>query len=263
MIARRYGCLLDPPKIAGQRPDWLFALPHVSRMPSSANLDDLILDVRDQGGLGSCVAVSFVGAERMVRVAEGETGTTIGSAEFAYWLARKIDRSEDEDAGTTFRSLLDAVRKLGLPPESAWPYDDRDTGSPNDPFRKQPSTDAFRQAYDRRIEYRRIAQIDPSARLDAIREAIAGRRPVLFGAEVSTDFEYNRFDPRKPLDPPKVSAGRHAQIAKGYRADGSFEILNSWGADWGANGCSLWSAKYMATASDVWVLSRAGSFSIS
>ena len=249
MTARRLGWRPDPPGHPGT-PTKRFAA-RSGAIALRGSLASLVVDVRDQGQLGSCVAVSGVQALRMREIAQGvpTASVVLGSALYGYFYGRAEDgmASLAYDAGTTHASFFQGMSEYGLAPESIWPYSDLDTGAGSDPFRRFPPAEAVRLGFDQRaVVAQAIDDPDPRVRLDAVRSAISELRPVLLGCDVDKAFETGDFDPTKPLDPPTVSAGGHAMIVEAYDGD-IFTILNSWGEDFGTNGRILFSSAYLAT----------------
>jgi hypothetical protein len=250
----RLGWLADPPKGEGERPDFdAGALFGAAPAPPAADLMPLVVSVFKQHW-GSCVAQAVCQAIRMRdRAALGPSSVpTLGSRSFAYLISRAHHHAEDRDDGTNFRSMFTALSKLGLPPEDAWPYD-RSPGA----FKVPPSTDAFRLAYDarRRIAYHRIYE-EGSARLDAVRRAIAAGHPVCFGMNVTEAFGAEHFDATAPLAPMRgAPVGGHALLIVGYDARG-FRVLNSWGESWGDHGTFIASPDLIVEqARDLWLVS--------
>lgn len=290
------GWIPDPPKAPAETPDRLLGSLRLSSVfPRATSLRHLVLSVLDQGGIESCVANAVAQAIRIsqVRIALGRATTgdeveralsiPLGSRLFAYWFARSYHGAQDVDIGTHLRSCFAAVQKFGIPPEAIWPYSDSRapavlvggvggewvpaSGAASAPFARMPGGNAIRLAFDQHAPttYNRID--DPGYdRVDAMKRAISSGYAVAFGTVIGRGFRDNAFDASTPLDPPPASeaVGGHAMVAIGYDGD-AFEIVNSWGTGWGAEGYALLSSEYLAweETRDLWVVERAPFFSSS
>lgn len=242
--------------------------------PPPAAINDDLVKVVDQGGLGSCTANATGQAMRaaeilaLVEVAREDWATagndpaTFDAIEstrqhneqldfwsrlFAYYLARSYTKDQHQDTGTQIRLIFTAVNKYGFVPESVWPYSD-DT-SPAAPAFKNPPANAYRLAYDARasaenvqrkvVDYARITS-SGTQRIADIKAAIAQRHLVVFGTLVTEQFcgdpsASNGNAIPKPASTTKDIAGGHALCVGGYDADGA-KIVNSWGTAWGGRG---------------------------
>jgi hypothetical protein len=197
-------------------------LDRVSAPPPSASLRHLIPSILNQGNLG-------------------------------YYYARAASPGNTQvDSGTQIRCVFDAIRKLGYCPESAWPYD-------IDTFTFMPGAAAVRAAYDQRSIYYRITSTG-AQRITDICTAVAGDHAVVFGTPVSNSI-FNA-DPTKPLGPPigEEIVGGHAMTVVGYkpgRVAGivDFDIVNSWGEEWGDHGYFTMADTYLAWSetTDLWI----------
>lgn len=253
---RALGYIPDPPKGVNERPDFDAAL-RFDRFspPSSADLTSRVVEVLDQGRLGSCVAQAALQAIRIRdKIERVNAVPPLGSRLFLYYLSRATHHATGYDTGTNLRSAFGALARFGVPPEDAWAYDD--TPGPGAPFTRMPSSDAFRRAYDARrvIRYERIYDVG-TERLDLLRRAISDGHPVCFGLDVTADFVEERFDPSVPLPPfESRRIGGHAMVLVGYDPDG-FLALNSWGQRWGVGGtCRLSNELVRSQLRDLWTV---------
>lgn len=253
-MRRGLGWIPDRAKRPDETPDVRYAATRTAPPPPAHSLDELVLDVLDQGSLSSCTANAAAQAIRMRHVAQGITAPPLMSRLFAYFAARSWDGTVDQDAGAMLRSVFDGLAKLGFCAETVWPYVDIDGGDPVAPFRVEPPTAAFRAAHDQlgSTSYQRIYSFGDE-RLVEIKQAIASGFPVVFGCGVSDDFCDGIVDATKPLPPPAKVTGQHAMVVIGYDG-GGFSILNSWGKDWGRMGRCLFSGDYMIEAGDLWIV---------
>lgn len=225
---------------------------------TSASLEPYVLNVLNQGQLGSCVANAGYQAIRMRQVRQGLPEPLLGSRLFGYWACRAAEHTTKFDTGTHLRTFFDVCNKFGFPPEVIWPYDARDDGDPNARFRRQPSTAAFTAAFDLRSPtvYQRI-EGGPGAP-EQVAQALWEGYPVAFGIDVSNAFARDDFDPHIPIGPaePQDVAGGHAMVFAGFDGD-RFRGLNSWGPGWGDGGYFWASKKFVEAARDIWVVKHA------
>lgn len=260
---RALGWLPDRPKAPGEPPDHdagplLAATP----IPPAASNRRLVVNVLDQGRLGSCVANAILQAVRAAQIREaGGLGPVprLGSRLYGYWCSRAFDHMTRIDGGTYLRSFFMALNKFGSCPEPIWPYD-------VSRFADMPPAAAFRAAFDQRSPtvYKRITDGTVKGVRDEIKRAVAAGYLVTFGTQVSEAFARNDLG-TAPLEPPAKGepiAGGHALCVVGYDGD-AFEIVNSWGVDWGDGGFCRFSGNYMAwgQTNDLWIVAEAPRYS--
>lgn len=224
-------------------------------VPETSDNARLILDILDQGGLGSCVGNGVTQAGRAEMVRAGAVGPALGSRLWVYYLARAADHDTANDDGCQIHNAAAAIARYGLPPEEVWPYSD--ANGPSAPFAKMPSPEAWRAAFDATFGLRehRITS-SGAARVDDVKRALGQGRVVVFGTDVSEDFCAGRFDPTVPLDPPvgQKIAGGHCRVYVSHDARG-VKVANSWSAGWGDGGYSIDSWDYVTWSgtTDLWV----------
>jgi C1A family cysteine protease len=249
----------DPPKKPADKPDLeagqlLKASPPP---PPAANIRHLVVDVLNQGGLGSCVSNAILQAVRCSHVKQGVQNPKLGSRLFGYYLSRAYHHDTANDSGTHLRLYFQAIAKFGFCPEDIYPYDDG-----GEKFKQMPSMAAFRAAFDQAnpTVYRRIAGMGAD-RIDAVKRAIAAGYGVCFGTDVDSDFCSNKLV--EPLLPPVSNiAGGHAMMIGGYDDD-VFDVLNSWGGGWGHTGWCRFSADYLTAdcTRDLWIVEKSPKYS--
>jgi hypothetical protein len=231
----------------------------IAKVPRSGSTREFIVDVLDQGPLGSCVVNGGLQAVRMSQRRQGAPHPPLGSRLWAYYLARAMSGMQLEDSGTYVRDFFQAITTFGFPPESAWPYITDEKR-----FKKMPGPDVFRVAYDQRAPtvYRKIFADGP-ARITAVKTAIALGFPVVFGTDVSEAFVDGDIDPDGIVPPIGLQiAGGHCLLVTSY-TDNRFEVCNSWGTSWGDGGFCTFSAEYIqwSRTSDLWIVEAAPPFS--
>jgi C1A family cysteine protease len=208
------------------------------------------------------VAKGIYAAHRRQHAASPERASRLA----IYYLARAVIGKQHQHSGCHLRDAFKVINTFGFCPESIWPYSD-DPGQDGS-FLRMPPTSAFRRSFDQRgsgrkpAEYRRI--MDTGAeRIEAVKQVIREGSPVLFGTNVSNAFAEDRL-PSGPIDPPGGDiAGGHAMVICGFDGD-RFDVLNSWGDDWGDAGWCTFSADYVAWVHtrDLWAVDVAPGFGL-
>ncbi len=261
---RGLGWKKDAPKQPGMKADYS-AVTKIGTTPppKSGSARPYILDILDQGQLGSCVGNGTMQAVRASQARQGVKAPPLGSRLWTYYMGRAIDHDTANDDGTQIRNAFTAISRLGFPPESVWPYSD-DSTSPNAPFRTMPSTEAFNKAYDQRatgnvVAYYRLPDND-ATRVEDVMRAIAAGYVVVFGTQVSDDFCSGNLG-TGPIAPPigKSIAGGHCMCLAEYDTSPSgivtFGVVNSWSASFGNGGWVTFSSDYVKwnQTNDLWI----------
>lgn len=175
---------------------------------------------------------------------------------FAYYNGRTLEGTVNEDSGCEIRDVLKQLHKIGVCPEIAYPYSDKDTGKSSDPFRVRPNDAAYKAALqDRLKEYRKLD--DTALRLRLVKEAIVRQQPVVFGFSVYENF--SAADKAGIMQMPKGEIeGGHAIWAVAYDDEKKVvKIQNSWDTDWGDRGYFYMPYDYISEldlADDFWAL---------
>lgn len=207
--------------------------------------------VEDQGSLGSCTGNASTSALEIVL----DTQVSL-SRLMAYYNAREIDGTVNEDAGAYIRSAIKGLMKVGASSEDIWPYIITR-------FNKRPSSAAYRQAQDliailKNYNYMRVTT------LDQVKQSLADRVPVVFGFAVPESFQslsgsYTLKLPR----PTEGFLGGHAVVAVGYNDRVKVPYIwvrNSWGDGWGLKGyfkmTQDWFTDNRRLVDDMWVIRK-------
>lgn len=231
--------------------------PEPTQLPAVVSLRDKMPAVYDQGELGSCTGNAIAGAMEFEEVFQGEQNGP-PSRLFIYYGEREIEGTTDQDAGAEIRDGLKVVSKLGVPPETDWPYD-------ISKFAERPSQTAYEHALKHQaIEY---ARLTPGQQGSPLRTCLANGKPFVFGFSVYESFE--GADVAKtgvmPMPNPDESLlGGHAVLCVGYDhsktrfPEPMFEVRNSWGPDFGDQGYFWMPARFMGSnnTSDFWTISK-------
>jgi C1A family cysteine protease len=171
---------------------------------------------------------------------------------FIYYNERVIEGTVDSDSGAQLRDGVKAVAKLGICPETDWPYD-------ISKFTQKPPAKAFTDARrDLARNYLRIPQV-----LSQMKGCLAAGYPFVFGFTVYQSFESAAVAKSGKVPMPRANEqvlGGHAVCAVGYDdAQQSFIVRNSWGPRWGKQGYCFMPYTYLSDpqlASDFWTLRK-------
>jgi len=234
--------------------DMLFsATVQAPALPKFVNIIGIRNKIEDQGEIGSCTGNSSTSA------LEISIGTRRPfSRLFAYYTAREIEGTTDQDAGATIRDVIKGLATRGVAYEETWPYDVRK-------FAQRPPAQAYAEAtalVNRMwgFEYMRVSN------LTELKSALALGYPVTFGFSVPEIFTSPRFNGflRLPTARDRMVGG-HAVVAVGYEdrvSEPYVWIRNSWGKSWGINGyfkmSQSWFTSPYRLADDMWVIRRKG-----
>ncbi len=151
---------------------------------------------------------------------------------FNYFLA-KPDKAQDCSVPVKLPDVLESMKKYGVPK-----YID---------FRKAcPSgitDEIFIHAAENRIDdYFRLFSMtdDHDRKIEAVKRSLSKGAPVIIGMHIPKSFELVKdmfWVPREQFHPDEQPG--HAMVVVGYddsKFTGAFEVMNSWGADWGNEG---------------------------
>jgi len=215
--------------------------PHLRALPAGI-YPRIPFPVRDQGRSSSCTGFSLAHIVDHLRFRETSADNPRPvSARMLYEMARR----NDEWAGSTYEgsSIRGAIKgffRNGVCSEETAPSDD--------------DREEWALTYEMAKEARGIRlgayyRLQPD--IADYHSAIAEIGAIYVSAQIHSNW-------RKPKDgriePGGKSVGGHAFVVVGYD-DKGFWVLNSWGADWGANGVAHWSyGDWAATVMDAWVL---------
>ena len=200
--------------------------------------------VKKQGQLGSCVGFAVTAMkewqeqrEHEEEVAEGKRDTREGriydlSEAWLYWKCKEIDDWPD-DEGTSIRYAMKVLNKVGVPTESAWPYNDINVGEPEN--------------WANMIA--RWSLIDSYWRISTTYELKVALLdgPVPIGIPCFYEFFLVDRDGivDYPTNPEDIYGG-HAVCAVGYDDNKKLiKFKNSWGSNWGEAGYGYLPYKYI------------------
>jgi len=237
----------------------------LATLPPAADLRTQCPPVYDQGPIGSCTANAIAGAIQFDRRKAGETPDFVPSRLFVYWNERSMEHSVPLDAGARIRDGIKSVAKLGVPPETDWPYvptpaDPQTNLFPaNAPPVSKPPTKAFTDAKN----YQAIAYFSVQQTLTQMKGCLAAGFPFVFGFTVYDSMWDANGHPVTNLPMPAANdkvAGGHAVTAVGYDDARQVVIVrNSWGSGVQDGGYFYMPYAYITDANladDFWTIRR-------
>lgn len=197
----------------------------------------------NQGQQGSCVAWASAYAARTIVQAEA-TGAEPNTAKFSpSYLYNQIKLGNDCQGAYIFKAM-ETMKAGGVLPFSQFAYNDQSC-------RKLPNTSQREQADQYRIKgFQRLSKSGDDQRTDmlAMKQQLSQGSPVVIGMMVGGSFmqDMEGRDLWTPTqgDYQMAGFGGHAMCVIGYddyKVDGeaqggAFQIMNSWGPEWGNNG---------------------------
>lgn len=206
-------------------------------LPSSITLSKYAPKRMHQGRQGSCVGwASSYGARTILQArATGQSPDRVAFSPSYLYNQIALPRCQ----GAYMRDAMETLRQGGVLPYSQFAYDERSCGD-------TPDTQESRAAQQFRIKgYNRLTLGARNYQPDilGIKQHLAQGAPVVIGMQVGGSFMHQMrgksvWQPSQ-RDYKDRSFSGHAMCVIGYddnKAGGSFEIMNSWGQDWGKNG---------------------------
>lgn len=219
-----------------------------TKLPAKFDVRSKCSPVRDQGDLGSCTGFAVTSCIEFLRRTDADEHSTIYSPLFAYFYARIEDGEEWRmiDAGAYLRDAAKIAGRIGVCPESAWPYDEKD-------FMRLPPNTAQRQA---------ARWKSGTYRLCRTVEEVCGA--IYKGAGVMGGFmcHDNMFTPNVDRtgiipEPGGGVVGGHAVHFTGFDLTRRLlQFKNSWSEGWGERGYGYLPFSYVedGLATDFWMI---------
>lgn len=218
-------------------------------LPRKVDLSAGLVHIYDQGQLGSCTANAIAGAFQFARKKEGLPAWD-PSRLFIYFNERDAEGHVPIDSGACLRTGIKSLVKLGVCPESMWPYDISQ-------FTVKPTEACYAEATkDQVLQYRRVA----ASHYD-MKCALTEGHPFVVGIAIFQSFESDPVRATGMIPMPgqdESLLGGHAVLCVGCDDDTRlYRLANSWGPDWGDHGFFHLPYDYMTTlANDRWVISK-------
>jgi C1A family cysteine protease len=258
----RFGWVRDLP----DHRDQLFSvsLETLNALPAAVDLRPKCPPVYNQGRIGSCTANAIAAAVEFDRRKNAQAPDFVPSRLFIYFNERSIEGDIGFDRGAQLRDGIKSVHKLGVCPETEWPYDDTPAEYDGGPWpdgakaATRPSMECYKDAARyKAVGYQRLVQT-----LSQLKGCLAQGFPFVFGFTVYTSFFDKTTGKQKVITPLPSDADRviggHAVVGVGYQdAKTQFIVRNSWGADDADKGYFYMPYSYVTDpqlASDFWVI---------
>lgn len=206
-------------------------------LPESVSLEKYCPERMNQGGQGSCVGWSSAYAARTIMQARA-TGKDPNEVSFSpAYLYNQIALPNCQ--GTYLQNAMEVMNKGGLLPFSRFAYEEESCA-------KKPNSQEMQAASAYKIKgFNRLSKDgdDYSTDLLAIKQNLAQGAPVVIGMMVGGSF-MSEMRGQKLWTPTRSDYamqhfGGHAICVIGYDdyyEGGAFQIMNSWGQDWGEDG---------------------------
>ena len=211
-----------------------------NNLPEALSLLRFAPDRKNQGQQGSCVAWSSAYGARSIlqAVSTGENpNNTACSPSFMY---NQIGLEGCQ--GSYIIRAMENLTQVGAVPFNDFPYTDQDCS-------RQPDGSLLNKAQQyKMLGFTRLSGDEGTSKLDihAIKEHLAKDVPVVIGMMVGGSFMQPMMgqDVWHPTDEDynMMGFGGHAICVIGYddrKEGGAFQIMNSWGAEWGNNGVAF------------------------
>ena len=206
-------------------------------LPEAVSLQQFCPTRGNQGSQGSCVAWSSAYAARTILQARA-TGYNPDDVVFSpSYLYNQI--ALDGCQGSYIKWAMENMSEKGSVPFNRFAYDEDDCS-------RKPGSNLLSEANGYKIKgYNRLTMDDDDYKVDvmAMKQNLSQGAPVVIGMMVGQSFMQNMIG-RKVWIPTQQDyymrgMGGHAMCVIGYDDNlqgGAFQIMNSWGMDWGQNG---------------------------
>jgi hypothetical protein len=210
---------------------------NVAALPEAVSLLRFAPQRGNQGQQGSCVAWSCAyGAQTILTAAAAgaDPNQIVFSPSYLYNQI-KLEGCQ----GSYLQRAMEAMQRNGGVPLSQYPYDDQSCD------REPTSTDVQRGRQNTIHGFTRLTDGDNINEISvrAIKEHLAKDAPVAIGMMVGQSFMQDMMGQELwqpgPMDASQMGMGGHAMCVIGYddrKFGGAFQIMNSWGPEWGKNG---------------------------
>ncbi len=193
--------------------------------------------VFDQGDRGSCVACACAWTLKAYEeIKQGDYPPGGMSAAFLYSLCKQNDGMPDQE-GTTCRSALQVLRKVGICTEALMPYVSLSDLPPPQVPRVASESIAAAAAF-KIHSYAQLCgydNLDRSQTLNDMRRALKEQGPFIIALLVCENFTPDQ-DGFLPLPEGSVQGGHAVGIVGDQPDKKAFILRNSWGKTWGMDG---------------------------
>ncbi len=206
-------------------------------LPEAVSLLRFAPDRGNQGQQGSCVAWSCAYASQTILTAaatRADPNQIVFSPSYLYNQI-KLEGCQ----GSYLQKAMEAMRANGGVRWEQYPYDETDCESVPDESAKRVGRENLIHGFTRITNGDNINEIS----VRGIKEHLAGNAPVAIGMMVGQSFMQDMMGQElwQPggMDESQMGMGGHAMTVIGYddrKFGGAFQIMNSWGPQWGKNG---------------------------
>jgi Papain family cysteine protease len=208
-------------------------------LPESVSLLRFAPSRMNQGKQGSCVAWSSGYAARTILQSTSTNADPNSIAFSPAFLYNNISLGDGDCQGSYIIKAMEFMQKNGALPFQQFPYDETNCS-------RQANQSLFNNASTYKIHgFNRLTDDDGVSALNyrAIKEHLAKDAPVVIGMMVGGSFMQDMMGQKvwHPTsdDYMQQGFGGHAMCVIGYDdriEGGAFQIMNSWGPEWGQNG---------------------------
>lgn len=206
-------------------------------LPEAVSLLKYAPNRLNQGHQGSCVAWSSAYGARTIlqAVSTGEDPNKVAFSPSFLYNQIGLDGCQ----GSYIIRAMENMTDDGAVPFNAFPYDENDCSRKPGPSLKESAQQYRMNGFNRLTEGESVRNLN----LHAIKEHLSHDAPVVIGMLVGGSFMQDMmgkeiWEPTSD-DYSLMGFGGHALCIIGYddrKAGGAFEIMNSWGPEWGKNG---------------------------
>ncbi|HPT13602.1 MAG TPA: C1 family peptidase [Bacteroidales bacterium] len=206
-------------------------------MPERVSLEQYCPERLNQGQQGSCVAWSSAYAARSILQAR-QSGEDPDNVKFSpSFLYNQIGL--DGCQGSYIIRAMEFMKDKGSMPFSEFPYNENDCSKQPNQYQLQ-SAEQFRTKGFNRLS---LSTDDNKVDMLAVKQNLAQGAPVVIGMMVGGTFMQPMLGQKVWIpaadDYEMMGFGGHAMCVVGYDdylEGGAFQIMNSWGKEWGENG---------------------------
>lgn len=208
-----------------------------NNLPEYVSLEKFAPSRLNQGRQGSCVAWSSAYAARTILEAASTHQNPNQVAFSPAFLYNQIGL--DDCQGSYIIRAMKNLTEVGSVPFNDFPYDEKDCT-------RQPGRQMLNDAQQfKMVGFNRLTDGESTQQINirSIKEHLASDAPVVIGMMVGGSFMQEMMGQEiwhpTSSDYSQMGFGGHALCVIGYndrKEGGAFQIMNSWGNDWGVNG---------------------------
>ncbi len=204
-------------------------------LPESVSLLKFAPDRQNQGQQGSCVAWSSTYAARTIVEAASTNQPGNSTAYSPAFVYNQIGLEGCQ--GAYIQNAMEFMSSKGVVPYNDFPYDDQDCS-------RQANSALYNKAAQNKLHgFTRLTDGESTEGINvrAVKEHLAKDAPVVIGMMVGGTFMQGMMGKEiwAPTDEDRsqMGFGGHAMCVIGYDdRKQAFQIMNSWGPEWGNNG---------------------------